>query len=140
MWRASALSFALLILSLAITGCATTSALRETRATAGGMRGIPAPANSVIAAARRVLLDADMSIEEEYADGTTWFIIAKNGSSALSWGEYVRVGVQPVAVNQSVIRIYSKPVLATNVTAKQEFTELYDKIGAKLGVPTIIPP
>jgi len=50
-------------------------------------------------------------------------IVAKKGMSAWSWGELVRVVVQELSNDRVAVRVLSKRRMATNVTAKGDYSE-----------------
>jgi hypothetical protein len=57
--------------------------------------------------------------------------IAERGVTAWSWGEFVRVLVQPQSTQTSV-RIISDRALATNLTANDFVKDLFARIAQRL--------
>ena len=55
-------------------------------------------------------------------DSLTWMIIAKKGMSLFSYGELVRVVVAQTPDRAVAVRVYTKRRLATNVTAKGDWS------------------
>ena len=61
-------------------------------------------------------------------------IVAKKGTSAWSWGELVRVVVQKSASDRTTVRVLSRRRMATNVTAKGDYSDtIFSNIELALG-------
>jgi len=57
-------------------------------------------------------------------DGGGWSIVASKGMSAFSYGEFVRVMVAPASnPKSSIVHVLTRRRLATNVTAKGDYSE-----------------
>ena len=113
-------------------------------ATAAGMRGAPLQEgiahtftgeyDQVLTAAREALLEAGLTVEEvNKVNDTTWMIIGNRGTSAWSWGELVRLVVEQTDASQTTVRVLTERRLATNVTAKGDYsTSIFSNMELKL--------
>jgi S1-C subfamily serine protease len=108
---------------LIFSGCATTSSMRSAPDEAGEVRGFDAPGPAVRQATLSALSAAGIGIEDIYddADGST-IIIGKRGMSAFSSGELVRVRVEPVDADRTIVRVLTKKVVATQVAARGDYS------------------
>lgn len=89
----------------------------------GVARTYSAGHDRVFKAARESVVEAGLSIEEiKKVDDRTWMIIGKKGMSGMSWGELVRVVVQQIGPAETTVRVLSKRKLATNMTAKGDYS------------------
>jgi hypothetical protein len=80
--------------------------------------------DSVLKAAREAVVEAGLHIEEvNKISETSWSILAKKPTSAWSWGELVRVLVEESSDTATTVRVLTKRRLATNVTAKGDYSK-----------------
>jgi hypothetical protein len=108
---------------LLTTGCATTGTMRSAPADNGIARTFTGEYDKVLKASREAVVEAGLAIEEvNKVDDRTWMIIGKKGASAWSWGEMVRVLVQQTGPSETTVRVYTQRKLATNVTAKGDYS------------------
>ena len=101
----------------------------------GVSRSYSASLKVAVDAARSAMIGAGIGIEEvKEVDANTWMILGKKGTSAWSWGELVRVVVQEQAADSTVaVRIITKRRLATNITAKGDWSDsILDQIDLQL--------
>jgi hypothetical protein len=115
--------FLLILLSVA-TGCATAGGMREEPLDVGVLREFSGDYATVLRATRNAVMSAGLAIDsyQEINDSTA-VILAKKGTSAWSWGELVRVVVQRSAGDRVAVRVLSRRRMATNVTAKGDYSE-----------------
>jgi hypothetical protein len=74
------------------------------------------------------MVGASIGIESvEQVAPDTWMVIGKKGASAWSWGELVRAVIQsavlPDATRGVTVRIITQRRLATNVTARGDWSQ-----------------
>jgi len=110
--------------AVAITAaCASTAGLRSAPLDAGETKFYAAPLAVVGPAARQAVLAAGLNVDTvSTPDSLTWMIIAKKGMSLFSYGELVRVVVAQTPDRAVAVRVYTKRRLATNVTAKGDWS------------------
>ena len=107
-----------------LCGCATTGGMRSTPLDTGVSRQYAGDFEIVFRATRAAITNAGLAIESyDEIDETTALIVAKKGASAFSWGELVRVVVQSTAPDKVTVRVLTKRKLATNVTARGDYSE-----------------
>jgi hypothetical protein len=111
----------LLVLS---TSCATAGGMREEPLDVGVVREFSGDYVTVLRATRNAVMGAGLAIDTyQDVNDSTAMIVAKKGTSAWSWGELVRVVVQRSAVDRVAVRVLSRRRMATNVTAKGDYSE-----------------
>src|SRR2546430_6027325 len=110
--------------AVAITAaCASTAGLRSAPLDAGETKFYAAPLAVVGPAAGQAVLAAGLNVDTvSPPDSLTWMIIAKKGMSLFSYGELVRVVVAQTPDRAVAVRVYTKRRLATNVTAKGDWS------------------
>jgi len=103
--------------------CASTAGLRSAPLDAGETKFYAAPLAVVGPAARQAVLSVGLNVDTvSTPDSLTWMIIAKKGMSLFSYGELVRVVVAQTPDGAVAVRVYTKRRLATNVTAKGDWS------------------
>jgi hypothetical protein len=76
-----------------------------------------------VSAAREAVSQAGFQIDDVvHPNDSTWMVIGKRGASFFSYGELVRAVVQPAAGGQTVVRIVTRRRLATDITAKGDYS------------------
>ena len=112
-----------LALAFSVVSCATVGGMRSAPLTAGMSRTFNHEYDAVLRAAREAVVDAGFTIEvASEVKPKTWMIIGTKGASAWSWGELVRVVVDEAGPDSTTVRIHTKRKLATNVTAKGDYS------------------
>ena len=88
----------------------------------------------VVKAAQTAITSAGLAVDSfDQPNDATAVIIAKKGPSAFSWGELVRVVVTSAGPEKTSIWVLSKRRLATNVTAKGDYsTNIFENIALTL--------
>lgn len=125
-----------LLTTVWLLGCATASSVREAPLSEGESRSFNAEYQTVVRAAHGALLKLGLSLEENRAvNDHTWMLVGKNGASLTSWGEYVRFVIEKQRPQGAIVRLYSERAYAGNVTAKDDFRELFDEMDAQLRPP-----
>ncbi|WP_394836099.1 hypothetical protein LVJ94_04240 [Pendulispora rubella] len=115
-----------------LQGCATMDSVRDEPLTYGTPRLFTGDYKTIIEASRKALTDGGLDIELNYAvDDHTWMVLGKDGANMTSWGSYVRVVVEKQD-GGAYVRLYAKKAMATNVTAKDDYREVFDRITANL--------
>ncbi len=110
-------------LCLATTSCATTGALKREPLDAGTSQTYSAPLNRVVSAAREAVAQAGFQIDDVvHPNDSTWMVIGKRGAGFFSYGELVRAVVQPATGGQTVVRVVTHRRLATDITAKGDYS------------------
>lgn len=117
-----------------IAGCATTGSMREAPLSEGVPRIFNAEFNRVLQASQESVVETGLNIEDAYqVNDRTWIIIAKKPTSAWSWGELVRIVVEKNNESKTTVRVLTKRKLATNVTAKGDYSNsILSNIALKL--------
>lgn len=117
-------------LAAIMAACASTGGMRSQPLDAGETKIYAAPLNTVAPAARQAVLAAGFDVDTvSQPDSLTWMIIAKKGISLFSYGEVVRVVVQQTPEGAVVVRVFTKRRLATNITAKGDWsTPIFDQL------------
>lgn len=97
--------------------------------------------NSVLESVREALPAVGLSLKSETPTGEGTMLLARHGITAFSWGEIVRVLVEPAQSN-TLVRIASERVVQPNVLAKDFTYDLNAEIHRKLGAqkPGSTPP
>jgi len=109
---------------LALCGaCASVGGLRTEPLNRGVSRDFASDYATVVSAARTAIISAGLAVDsfDQLNDATT-VIIAKKAISKFSWGELVRVVVVSAGPDKSSVRVLTKRRLATNVTAKGDYS------------------
>ena len=113
----------LAVAAVIIAACASTAGLRSAPLDAGETKFYAAPLAVVGPAARQAVLSAGLNVDSvSTPDSLTWMIIAKKGMSLFSYGELVRVVVAQTPDGAVAVRVFTKRRLATNVTAKGDWS------------------
>lgn len=113
----------LVVLLLAVSGCASPKSVQNAPLHAGLARTFQSDYDSTLDAAREAIIEAGLQIESaSEVDDNTYMIIAKKGTSMVSWGGVVRVTVISVNPEETTVRVVSERRLATNVTAKGDYS------------------
>jgi hypothetical protein len=98
--------------------------MQNARLDAGVAREFVGRYEVIVRAARDATVQAGLAIDSfKEVNPTTTMIIAKKGSSMWSWGELVRLVVERVADDRVMVHVYTKRKLATNVTARGNYSE-----------------
>lgn len=112
------------LLLILVSGCATAGGLRSEPLDAGISRVFDAPLDETLTASREAVVEAGLRFESAQQVGQdTWVIMAKKETSAFSWGELVRVVVRPEPPEATWVSVLTRRRLATNVTAKGDYSE-----------------
>jgi hypothetical protein len=137
------LALPLLLFVLGAVGCTNTRTIQSEPLSAGTTRSFSADYRSVVDAARSAVPEAGLTLENERLTDAGTMLVAERGVTAWSWGEVVRILVQPNGEGSSV-RIISDRTLGTNITAKDFTEDLFTLMGQRLGMypdtQTSIPP
>ena len=122
-------------LTTMLIGCTSADKIQKEPLDAGHERIFVADNATVIDAARSAIDDVGLSLisENSARDGTMF--VAYRTVTAFSWGEVVRVFVEPVAEGTAV-RIISEKMLSTNITAKDFTSDIFERIDAILRANT----
>jgi hypothetical protein len=113
----------LAVVAVIAGACASTAGLRSAPLDAGETKFYAAPLAVVGPAARQAVLSAGLNVDTvSTPDSLTWMIIAKKGMSFFSYGELVRVVVAQTPDGAVAVRVFTKRRLATNVTAKGDWS------------------
>jgi hypothetical protein len=117
-----------------LVGCASAGGMKNAPLEAGVAREFPGSYEAIVRAARDATVQAGLAIDSfTDVDSSTAMIVAKKGSSLFSYGELVRVVVQRTGQNRTAVRVYTKRKLATNVTAKGDYSEtIFENIALSL--------
>jgi len=117
------MSLLIMVTLLLSIGCATTGTMRNASLDEGIPRTFAASFDLVLKAARESVTQSGLQVEEvNQLDDETWVIIGKKDASAWSWGELVRVTVQKKSESETLVRVFTKRKLATNITAKGDYS------------------
>ena len=118
--------------------CASTAGLRSAPLDAGETKFYAAPLAVVGPAARQAVLAVGLNVDTvSTPDSLTWMIIAKKGMSLFSYGELVRVVVAQTPDRAVAVRVYTKRRLATNVTAKGDWSgSIFQQLDLILAEPS----
>ena len=118
------ISLSIVLTLLLSIGCATTGTMRNASLDEGIPRIFTASFDRVLKAARESVTQSGLQVEEvNQIDNQTWIIIGKKDASAWSWGELVRVTVQKKSESETLVRVFTKRKLATNITAKGDYSQ-----------------
>ena len=118
------LVFGIAILCASITGCiATTGGLKGEPLDAGTSQTYGVPLNRVVAATREAVMEAGFQIDDvSHPSDSTWVVIGKRGAGFFSYGELVRAVIQPAGKGQTAVRVLTKRRVATDITAKGDYS------------------
>lgn len=113
------------VLLVFVVGCASAGGIRSEPLDAGEAKVYAAPMTVVVPAVQQAVLAAGLDVDAvSQPDSATWMIVAKKGMSLFSWGELVRIVVQPTPDGATaVVRVFTKRRLATNITAKSDWSD-----------------
>lgn len=131
------LQIGLLAASILLYGCATSAGLRTAPIQAGTARIFSGEFEQVLKAAKESMLEVGLSVEDSTkVNDHTYLIVGSKGLSAFSYGELVRLIVEETDPSEITVRVYTKRRLATNVTAKGDYSkEIFARIESKLLTP-----
>lgn len=123
-WMKKKTVFGVALVSASITACiATTGGLKNEPLDAGTSQTYGVPLNRVVAAAREAVREAGFQIDDvSHPADSTWVIIGKRGAGFFSYGELVRTVIQPAAGGQTAVRVLTKRRVATDITAKGDYS------------------
>lgn len=112
------------LLLLALASCTSTNKIQNAPMHAGVSRTFESDYNQTLQAAREAMVESGTAIESasEVDDGN-YIIIGKQGTSAWSWGEMVRVVVTKVNDGETTVRVYTEKKISVNVTAKGDYSQ-----------------
>lgn len=127
----------LLAAAILLSGCATSGAMRTSPLGEGIARVFSAELEKVLNAAQESMVEAGLAIEEvTKVDDNTHLILGTKGLSVFSYGELVRLVVERSAPSETTVRVYTKRRLATNITAKGDYSgAIFSRIESKLQPP-----
>ncbi len=110
---------------LAVLGCASLGGVRDEPLEEGDSRPFAADYTEVVRAARAAVLGAGLKIQEDYPlDESTWFILSDKPYSFFGgYGAVVRVVVQKLGDNQTVVRVISRRRSAIELGAKGDYSK-----------------
>ena len=115
----------LMVFLLLTFGCATTSTMRNVSLDNGIPKIFVASLDLVLKATQKSVTQSGLQVEEiTQLDDETWIIIGNKDTSAWSWGELVRVTVQKKSETETLVRVFTKRKLATNITAKGDYSQV----------------
>jgi hypothetical protein len=114
----------LTVLVVLAAACASAGGMRSEALDAGESKFYAVPLAVVVPAARQAVQSACLEVDAvSQPDPATWMIVAKKGMSLFSWGELVRVVAQQTPDGTAVVvRVFTKRRLATNITAKGDWS------------------
>ncbi|HEX5243865.1 MAG TPA: hypothetical protein VFW23_11435 [Tepidisphaeraceae bacterium] len=119
-------------IALVLAGCATRGSVENEPLSAGATRRFNSTFKSTIDAARASVAEVGLKLKsEKQTDGGT-VLMAERGATGWSWGEIVRILVQPTSSGTSV-RVLTERVFTPNVTATDFAEDLFTRIGQRLG-------
>lgn len=112
------------ILIMFILNCATVSSVRNAPLHAGKKQVFHADFEKTIEAATAAMMEAGLEIESrDEVDDNTYMLVSKKSSTAVSWGELVRVVVVKKDSKETEVRVHTKRRVAMNVIAKGDYSE-----------------
>jgi hypothetical protein len=128
------MSLLIIVMLLLVTGCATTSIMRNASIYDGKSKTYNDSFDRVLKAARESVTQSGLEVEEvTQLDHATWSIIGNKGVTGWSWGERVRVIVQKKSEAETLVRVLTKRKHPTNVTATWDFSpEIFSNIESNL--------
>ena len=120
-------------IALLFTACATTGTLQKAPSEAGIAKKYPFKAAVITDVTQNALHNLGFTlIEYGKQKNGALVIIAEKSASAFSWGEIVRIRIEEMS-DSTVVRILTKRRLATNVTAKGDWsTKIFADIEKQL--------
>ena len=118
-----------------LAACASAGGMRAEPLDVGVVREFNGDYPTVLSATRNAVTSAGLAVDSyEEVNDSTAMIVAKKGTSAWSWGELVRVVVQKSASDRTTVRVLSRRRMATNVTAKGDYSDtIFSNIELALG-------
>lgn len=115
--------FALALVCVSITACATTGGIRNEPLDAGTSRSYAAPLNRVVTATREAVAQAGLQIDDvSHPSDSTWVVIGKRGIGIFSYGELVRAVVRPAGTGRTIVYVLTRRRVATDITAKGDYS------------------
>ena len=125
----------ILLVALAVTACASTATMRTEPLDRGVVRYYRADANETVKTVVAVMTSLGFRVEvPEQLTPDAWVVLGEKEASLFSWGEVVRTVVQADAKNGVAVRVMTKRVLATNITAKGDWSrDILDGVARTLG-------
>ncbi|MFC1531141.1 hypothetical protein ACFL5T_02740 [Gemmatimonadota bacterium] len=113
-----------LLLALAVGSCATMGGMYNEPMDKGAVKDFPSGLDETTQAARDAMVGAQLMIEDvEQVNDSTWMILGKKGTGSWSWGEMVRVVTMATTPKTTRVYVISKKKMATNVTAKGDYSD-----------------
>jgi hypothetical protein len=128
----------MVLIILGSIGCRTLEGMKSEPLNEGEERIFNADYNQVLKAAQESIPVVGLQIEEtKEINGSTWMILAKeSGSTGVfvsSYGTLVRVVIEKMDSNRTVVRVISKRKLATNIGATGDFSQqIFSTMNVKL--------
>jgi hypothetical protein len=112
------------------SGCSTLADAQASKGS-GASRIYDKPYDTVWTAVLETIRNSDLAlVSENKGKGT---VLAQGGVSAFSWGENVAVFVEDVGARaRTRVEVLNKRVLATNITAKDWETRLFEALDKRL--------
>ena len=105
-------------------GCATRNSMLRAPLDAGRAQSFVSAYDRVVKASRDAIIASGFAIDATSEVGNeTFVIVAKKDASGWSWGELVRVTIQGVSKDETIVRAYTKRRLATNITARGDWAD-----------------
>jgi len=121
------------ILPFLLLGCATTASVKKVPTEIGEKRIFEAEFAEVVEAAQFAVAELGMETKQIQTSESAFALLAEKPASLFSWGELIRVSVEKGANGNSVVRVLTKRRLATNVTAKGDWSEeIFAEIAKRL--------
>lgn len=110
--------------ALAAAACATVGGLKDEPLTEGVYRPYDASFDEVVKAVPVAIDTVGLTFVEEYSvnDSTTVFL-AEKGTSSWSYGAVVRIVVERVDQQKTIVRVISKRRMATGVASKGDYSQ-----------------
>ena len=118
------------LLALTQTSCASAATVARDSPESAVPFFVSEPCHSVREVLEPALLDLGFKIESvEDADVCDRTVVARKSMSAFSWGEFVRVSLREEDAQTSRLEVTTKRRLATNVTAKGDWSsEIHEAV------------
>lgn len=123
--------FLRLILVFQLCSCSTVETVRTAPTDAGSSRTYDYPYEKVYEATLKIVSQLPLNIESK--DEEQGIILLSKGASFFSWGERVRITLERQDSTKTKVTVLSKRSLATNITAKDWTSDIFERISAELG-------
>ena len=105
-------------------GCATRNSMLSAPLGAGRSQSFNSAYDTVVKAVRDAVIASGFAIDTTSEFGNETFVmVAKKDASGWSWGELVRVTIQGVSEDETIVRVYTARRLATNITARGDWAD-----------------